>query len=163
MAAAEVEFHLVIRSEIEINAPPPVVWEYLDRPRDWKPSIVSIEHLDGQLGQEGETVRIGQRPVDQTVYVIMRTLRLEPYARRVQTLTTEASRATDGFVIYTLAPVGTSTALACEVVARCAVPADAVAGRPPAEFARVVNEATAAKLDADHRALKALIERRTAA
>ncbi|MEI6720213.1 MAG: SRPBCC family protein [Betaproteobacteria bacterium] len=161
MAGTEVEFHLVIRSEIEIGAPPPVVWGYLDRPRDWKPSIVSIEHLDGPPGQEGETLRIGQRPVDETVYVIMRTLRLEPYARRVQTLTTEASRATDGFVIYTLAPLGTSTRLACEVVARCVVPSGAIAGRTAAEFTRVVNEATAAKLDADHHTLKALIERRS--
>jgi hypothetical protein len=160
MAGAEVEFHLAIRSEIEIAAPPPIVWLYLDRPRDWKPSIVSIERLDGQPGREGEMLRIGQRPGDETVYVIMRTLRLEPYTWRVQTLSTEASRMTDGFVIYTLAPAGTSTRLACDVVARCTIAGDATGGKTPAEFARTVNEATAIKLDADHRALKTLIERR---
>ena len=160
MAGAEVDFHLAIPSEVEIAAPPAVVWEYLDRPRDWKPSIVSIERLEGQPGQEGETLRIGQRPGDETVYVIMRTLRLEPYTWRVQTLSTEASRMTDGFVIYALAPSGTSTRLACDVVARCAIAVGGVTGgKTPAEFARSVNEATAGKLDADHRALKALIER----
>lgn len=161
MAGAEVEFHLAIHSEVEIAAPPPVVWQYLDRPRDWKPSIVSIERLDGQPGREGETLRIGQRPGDETVYVIMRTLRLEPYNRRVQTLSTEASRATDGYVIYTLVPDGTATRLVCDVVARCEVAAAATGGKTAAEFARTVNEATTSKLDADHRALKALIERRS--
>jgi carbon monoxide dehydrogenase subunit G len=158
MAAAEVEFHLAIHSEIAISASPEVVWDYLDRPRDWKPSIVSIERLEGQPGQEGEILRIGQRPAHETVYVIMRTLRVEPYAWRVQTLSTEASRATDGFVIYRLLPEGASTRLACDVVARCAIAAGATGGRAPAEFARSVNEATAGKLDVDHRALKALIE-----
>jgi len=160
MATAEVEFHLAIRSEIVIEAPPHVVWDYLDRPGDWKPSIVSLERLSGARGQEGETLRLGQRPGTETVHVIMRTLRAEPYTRRVQTLTTEASRATDGFVIYTLAPAGTATHLACEVVARCSIAGDAVAGRTTAEFSRTVNDATAAKLDTDHRALKALVERR---
>ena len=160
MAAAQVEFHLVIRSEIDIEAPPRVVWEYLDRPRDWKPSIVWLERLEGVAGQEGETLRLGQRPGQETVHVIMRTLRSEPPARRVQTLATEADRTTDGYVIYALASVGNATRLACDVVARCSVAGAALAGLSEAEFARTVNEATAAKLDADHRTLKALVERR---
>jgi hypothetical protein len=161
MGVPEVEFHLAIHSEIDIDASPEVVWSWLDRPREWKPSIVSLERLDGEPGQEGESLRLGQRPGAETVHVLMQTLRAEPYARRVQTLRSEASRAVDGFVIYSLAPAGAATRLACEVVARCVVPGAAAAGASPVDFARGVNAATAAKLDADHRTLKALVERRT--
>lgn len=159
MSTTECQFHLAIHSEIEIEATPQVVWQWLDRPCEWKPSIVSLERLDGLPGQAGELLRLGQRPGTETVYMRMQTLRAEPYVRRVQTLCSEASRAVDGFVVYSLAPMGSATRLACDVVARCVLPSDAVAGGSVAEFAQSVNAATAAKLDADHRTLKALIER----
>jgi hypothetical protein len=159
MPDGPVDFHLVVHSEIVIESSPAVIWEFLDRPREWKPSIVSIERHGGQPGQAGETLRIGQRPAGETVYVTMRTLRADPPRRRVQTLATVAGRQTDGFVIYALEPAGAATRLVCDVVARCEVDAAALGGATPAEFDRQVNEATARKLDADHRALKALVER----
>ena len=158
MAVSPVVFHLVIRSTIVIDASASVVWQYLERPRDWKPSIVSLERLAGEPGQVGETLRLGQRPGDETVYVRMQTLQAEPAVRRVQTLTTEADSSIDGFVMYALTAVGNGTHLACDVVARCTLPNEALSGRSVSDFAQTVNEATAAKLDADHRALKALIE-----
>jgi hypothetical protein len=159
MRAAPLEFHIALRSEISIEASPAVVWEHLERPGEWKPSIVSIEHLDGQVGQEGETLRVCQRRADETAYVIMRTLKLEPYRWRVQALTTEGRRAADGFLIYTLEPAGTATRLVCDFVARCEAGVGTTGGATAAEFARIVNEATGVKLDADHRNLKALAER----
>jgi hypothetical protein len=155
------EFALAIRSRIEINAPPAEVWSQLGRLQGWKSSVVSIERLAGEPDAEGETLRVGQRPGDTTVHTIMRTVRVEPGAWKVQTLQTEDGHTTDGYVAYSLDPAGANgTRLSCEVIARCRVvppPGDAE-GVPPAGFAHAVNESTRAKLDADHVALKRLVE-----
>jgi Polyketide cyclase / dehydrase and lipid transport len=158
---ALLEFDLAIRSRIEIGAPPAVVWSQLGRLQGWKDSVVSVERIAGEPDAEGETLRIGQRPVDTTVYTIMRTVRIEPEAWKVQTLQTEDGRVTEGYVAYTLESVGARrTRLGCEVMARCRVlPPDGVAGdASPTGFARAVNESTRAKLDADHAALRRLVE-----
>lgn len=158
-SSSTAEFFLAIRSEIRIAAPPASVWSFLDRPRDWKPSIVAIEHLHGEPDTEGELLRVAQRPGDQTVQVLMRTVRLEPPSWRVQTLTTENSRATDGFVIYSLQPTDGATQLTCEVVGRCVLPWSALSGSTVEEFARRINQDTRAKLETDLRLLKALAEK----
>lgn len=156
-AEPDLEFHLAIRSRIDIAAPPVAVWAELGRLQAWKTSVVSIERLAGEPGAEGETLRVGQRPADVTVHTILRTLRAEPAAWKVQTLQTEDGRTTDGYVTYSLEPAGPGTRLSCEVVARCRVRAPAGPGASAA-LARSVNEATRAKLDADHEALKRLVE-----
>lgn len=159
MTGAPVEFHLALRSEIVIEALPRIVWECIDRPREWKPSIVAIERIGGERGHEGEQVRVAQRPESETVYVLMQTVRLEPYTWRVQTLVTEASSATDGFVIYSMFPDGIATRLTCEVVARCELPAASIGDTNVGDFAQGVNNSTRSKLDEDLRRLKALAER----
>jgi carbon monoxide dehydrogenase subunit G len=159
--AVLLEFDLAIRNRIEIDAPPAAVWSQLGRLQGWKRSVVSVERLAGEPDAEGETLRVGQRPGDTTVHTIMRTVRVEPGVWKVQTLQTEDGRTTDGYVAYTLEPVGTNgTRLSCEVIARCrVVPPDDVAERvSPAGFAHAVNESTRTKLDADHAALKRLVE-----
>ena len=155
MSAGEIEFDLAMRSEITIAAPPATVWIYLDRPREWKPSIVSLELVAGIAGTEGETLRVGQRPAAETVHVIMRTLRLEAPSWRVQTLATEDSRAVDGFLLYSLHRIDGGTQLRCDFVAHCRAPAAAGAD---GDFAQRIGEATLVKLDADHRSLKQLVE-----
>ncbi len=151
------EFDLAISSRIDIAAAPERVWPCLARPQDWKPSVVSVERLAGEPEAEGETLRIGQRPVDVTVHTIMRTVRSDAPRWKVQTLQTEDGRTTDGYVSYALEPAGPGTRLRCEVVARCQIALpdgfDAVE-----DFARLVNASTLAKLDADHTALKHLVE-----
>ena len=159
MTSAELEFHLAMRSEITIDASPAIVWSFLDRPRDWKPSIVSLECIAGTRGTEGEMLRVGQRPAGETVHVIMQALRLVPPSWRVQTLVSEHSRAVDGFVLYSLSPIGSATGVSCEFVARCRVPTASIGGRTLEVFAHELNEATARKLDADHQMLKELVER----
>lgn len=159
--ATLLEFDLAIRSRIEIDAPPAAVWSQLGQLQGWKSSVVSLERLAGEPDAEGETLRLGQRPGGTTVHTIMRTVRVEPGAWKVQTLQTEDGRTTDGYVAYTLDPAGAhGTRLCCEVIARCrVVPPDRDAeGVSPAEFAHSVNEATRAKLDADHAVLKRLVE-----
>ena len=155
------EFDLAIRSRIEIAAPPAAVWSQLGRLQGWKSSVVSVERLAGEADAEGETLRVGQRPGDTTVHTIMRTVRIDPWAWKVQTLQTEDGHTTDGYVAYTLEPAGANgTRLSCEVVARCrVVPPDDVAETvSPADFALAVNVSTRAKLDADHAVLKWLVE-----
>jgi hypothetical protein len=160
MSEALVDFHIALRSEIEITAPVSAVWQRLEQPRDWKPSIVSIERIDGQPGEEGETLRLCQRRGEETAYLIMRTLGVQPGRWRVQTLTTEDRPDADGFVIYALEPTTTGTRLVCDFVARCLADARAIGGATIAEFARNVSAATSQKLDADHLLLKMLVERR---
>ncbi len=155
------EFDLAIRSRIEIGAPPAAVWSQLGRLQRWKSSVVSVERLAGETDAEGEMLRVGQRPGDTTVHTIMRTVRIEPWSWKVQTLQTEDGRTTDGYVAYSLEPAGTNgTRLSCEVIARCRVapPAGDAQGVSPAAFAHAVNESTRAKLDADHAVLKRLVE-----
>ncbi len=159
MSAPAVEFHLALRCEVAIDATPATIWNWLERPQDWKPSIVALERVSGTPGAEGERLRVAQRPGEQTVQVLMETVRLEPLTWRVQTLTTEASQATDGYVLYSLRAAGATTHLACEVVARCSLPATAIGDTPLAEFAVRINGATRDKLVADLQLLKALAER----
>ena len=159
MTSPAVEFYLAIRSEVAIEATPGTIWGCLDRPQDWKPSIVAVEHLGGTRGGEGERLRVAQRPGEQTVQVLMETVRLDPHVWRVQTLTTEASNSTDGYVIYSLRPAGATVQLTCEVVARCSVPAAAIGDATVADFSARINEATRDKVAADLLALKTLAER----
>ena len=158
-SAAPVRFFLAIRSHVVIAAPAPRIWSYLDRPQEWKPSIVAIERLRGARGAEGEQLRVAQRPGNQTVHMLMETVRLEPPVWRVQTLVTESSRTTDGFVIYSLDSAGNTVQLVCEVVARCEMQADMLGQSPVEEFVRRINEDTRQKLDADLLRLKTLSER----
>lgn len=159
MSGADLEFHIALRSEVAIEAPPQIVWDYLDRQQEWKPSIVSLERRAGNAGEAGEVLRIGQRPGDETVHVFMQMLRVTPNTWRVQTLVTEASNAVDGYVLYSLRPEGSTTQLCCEFVARCRIPVATAGDVSPAEMASRTSAATAAKLDADHQLLKALVER----
>ncbi len=160
MAAGDLAaFFLAIRSEVLVAAPIARVWSHLDRPGDWKPSIVAIEHLAGTPGTEGERLRVAQRPGDRTVPVLMETVRLEAPRWRVQTLVTEDGPATDGYVIYSLSAADDGTRVDCEVIARCALPRDALDESPLEEFARRVNADTRRKLDDDLHLLKALCER----
>jgi hypothetical protein len=151
------EFDLAIRSRIDIAAAPERLWPHLARLQDWKTSVVSVERLAGEPDAEGETLRIGQRPVDVTVYTIMRTVRSVAPHWKIQTLRTEDGLMTDGYVSYSLEPEGSATRLRCDVIARCRIALpdgfDAVE-----DFARLANESTLAKLDADHAALKRLVE-----
>lgn len=155
--SARVDFRLALRSRVSIAAPAATVWPLLSRLEAWKSSVVSIERLAGEPDSEGETLRVAQRPADVTVNTILRTLCVERDAWRVQSLTTEDGEATDGYVTYTLDPVSDGTLVTCELVARCRVAAPAATADVDA-FARVVNEATRAKLDADHAVLKRLAE-----
>jgi Polyketide cyclase / dehydrase and lipid transport len=155
---AWVEFDLAIRSQIDIAAPAPIVWSALSNLRAWKTSVVSVERLAGEADCEGETLRIGQRPMDVTVHTIMRSVRVQKPHWKIQTLQTEDGRATDGYVLYTLEPFGSGTRICCQVIAQCRVPDPGTMPQPA--FARHVNEATRAKLDADHMILKRLLEGR---
>ena len=161
VATPEMTFHLAIRSEIEILAPAALVWDYLHRPTEWKSSIVSIERIAGSPGEEGETLRIGQRPAEETVYVIMRTLRSTPSEWRVQTISTEANQMTDGYVSYALSKSSTGTYLVANFIARCMLDSTVTLRQPLAEYVALIGKATNDKLDADHAALKTLIEQTT--
>lgn len=154
-----VEFDLVLHSEIEICRPPAVIWPHLDRLQEWKDSVVSVERTAGARDTVGEVLRIGQQPAGQTVHVLQRTLRIQVPHHRVQSLTTEDGISTTGYVIYSLMPRGDQTLVVCDVLARVRVPAAAHEAGGAAEFARGANDATQAKLDGDHRALKRLVER----
>ena len=160
MSRPEMTFHLAIRSEIEILAPAVIVWDYLHRPTEWKSSIVSIERIAGSPGEEGETLRIGQRPVAETVYVIMRTLRSTPYEWRVQTISTEANQMTDGYVSYALSKSSTGTIVVANFIARCVLDSTVELRQPLAEYVALISKATNEKLDADHAALKIVIEQK---
>jgi hypothetical protein len=122
MPSPAVEFDMAVRSVVTIDAPPAEVWSGLARLQDWKPSVVSVERLGGAAeGEEGETLRVGQRPGDSTVYVIMRTIRSLPHEWKLQTLRTEDGDATDGYVSYSLLAEQGGTRLCCAAVARCRV------------------------------------------
>ncbi len=151
------DFRLALRSRVAIAAPPAAVWTVLGRLDAWKTSVVAMERLAGAPDEEGETLRVDQRPADVTVSTILRTLRVERGAWRVQSLSTADGETTEGYVTYTLDPVGDGTLVTCELVARCRVAAPEAPVDVDA-FARQVNEATRAKLDADHASLKRLVE-----
>lgn len=157
MTGGTVEFPLVIRSRVTIAAEPEAVWQRLEDLQSWKASVVSLERLAGDPGREGETLRLGQRPLDEVVHVRMTTLRVQPPAWKVQTLQTEQDASIDGYVVYALDPAPGGTLVSCDVIARCRIvpPAGTTDGTA---FARRATEATLAKLDADHAALKRLVE-----
>jgi len=158
MSGGLIEFDLVIRSEVEINAALPVVWNYLSRVQEWKPSVTSVERVQGAAGSIGEVLRLGQRSGDDIVHVIHKTLQLEGNNWRVQSLETEDGRTARGYLVYSLYERGAGTLLAAELLARACIP-EAVAGALSAEQAsRKICEATRAKFHADHLALKRLIE-----
>jgi len=157
------DFRFAMRSEISIAAGPDEVWDFLGRPREWKPSIVSLERLAGFEGGEGEILRLGQRSGAETVYVRMETLRAVRPSWRVQTLDTEQDGGIRGFVVYSLRFDCTGTLLCCDFVANCRMPVHLEVGVTASEFIERVSEATLEKLDADHGRLKALVERGTGA
>lgn len=153
-----IEFDLALRCEIAIESPASVLWGYLDRPREWKDSVASIERIDGEPGEVGEVLRIGQRPSGEIVYTILKTLRLKHTEWKVQSLATENGRLSCGYVIHSLYERGGRTQLVYDFVARCRLPAAEAEGRRREEFARMVQDGTQAKIDADLLVLKNLIE-----
>lgn len=161
MADEHFEFDLVIRDSVEIAAPPARVWEPLRRLQDWKASVASIESVEGVPGAVGEVLRVGQAAGERIVHVRMKTLAVEPGAWLVQTLETEDSRTTRGYVAYTLHDRGGRTLLTGELIARASFPMAAVPRGQTAEHtAAAISEATRAKLQSDHLALKRHIEER---
>lgn len=158
MPSPAVEFDMAVRSVVTIDAPPAEVWSGLARLQDWKPSVVSVERLGSAAeGEEGETLRIGQRPGDSTVYVIMRTIRSLPDEWKLQTLRTEDGDATDGYVSYSLIAEQEGTRLCCAAIARCRAPLPPGVGSGR-DLERIVNVSTLEKLEADLARLKQLVE-----
>lgn len=160
MTSECIEFDLVLRSVVEIDAAPPMVWGGLDRLQEWKPSVASVERLQGLPGSIGEVLRLGQKAGDRIVYVIHETLQLEPGVWRVQSLETEDGRSTRGYLVYSLHERGTGTLLVGELLARASLPASALAGRSVEQASRMITDATRAKFHADHLALKQWVESR---
>lgn len=159
-ASPLVEFDLSLHHEVEILRPAAVVWPYLDLLRDWKASVVSVEHVGGIRGSVGEVLRIGQRPGAGTVHVLHTTLAMVAPRWRIQSMVTEDGVTTDGYVIYTLVEHAGRTLVLCHVAAKVRLPrADAQRAGDVEQLARTANEGTLAKLDADHCRLKRLIER----
>jgi hypothetical protein len=160
MTSEFIEFDLVMRSVVEIDAAPPIVWGGLDRVQQWKPSVASVERLQGSPGSIGEVLRLGQKAGDRIVYVIHKTLQLEPGVWRVQSLETEDGRSTRGYLVYSLHERGTGTLLVGELLARASLPADTLGGQSEDEAARMISTATRAKFHSDHLALKQWVESR---
>lgn len=154
------EFDLILHSEIDIARSAAVVWPYLDRLREWKDSVVSVERAAGKPDEVGGVLRIGQRPGTQTVYVLQKTLGLQVPRWRVQTLETEDGITTSGYICYSLVESAGHTQVICSVAARVRVPASSAEQAGGIEkLALAANVDTQTKLDADHRALKQLVER----
>jgi hypothetical protein len=149
---------MVLRSQTVIEAAAETVWDRLEAIREWKASVVSLERVAGAPGEVGEVLRVGQRPVDQTVYVIQRTLAVQKPSWKLRTLSTEDGRSVDGYVSYSLAQHESRTSLTFELMARVSMPRDSLQGRTIEELAQTVTEATRTKLDKDHQVLKSLIE-----
>jgi hypothetical protein len=161
MSEQHFEFDLVIHDVVEIAAPPDRAWQALRRLQDWKASVASIESLEGRPGAVGEVLRVGQSAGDRIVYVRMKTLASEPGAWLVQTLETEDGHTTRGYVAYTLHDRSGRTLLVGELLARACLPLAAVPpGHTAEQAAAAVSEATRAKLQSDHLALKRRIEER---
>jgi len=155
-----VEFDLALHAEVEISRPAAVVWPYLERLREWKDSVVSLEHLEGTPGTVGAVQRIGQRPGTVTVHVLHRTLAVTAPRWKIQSMVAEDGVTTDGYVIYTLVERDGRSLVLCDVVAKVRVPQPSAHQAGGIEqLAHTANEATLAKLDADHRKLKQWIER----
>jgi hypothetical protein len=157
-----VGFDLAIRGRVDIAASPESVWPQLARVERWKSSVVSVEHVEGPAGDVGELLRVGQKSAKETVFVLMRTLSLEAPSLRVQSLATEAGPEVRGYVIYSVDRQPRGCRVTCDLVARCELLPSALDGRPIESLARDITEATRVKLDSDHAALKALIERAAA-
>lgn len=158
MSGERFEFDLAIRSEIVIGAPSPLLWEYLDRAREWKASVDSIERIDGTSQEIGEVLRVGQRAATGVVYTRLKTLQLKPNNWKMQSLTTEDGRIPVGYVIHSLYEIGAHTRLVCDLLTRCHLQAAELAGHTTQEFARIACQATQAKMDSDLRVLKKLVE-----
>lgn len=153
-------FDLVLHGEIEIERAPEAVWPCLGRLREWKDSVVSLERIRGEANAVGEVLRIGQRPGRETVYMLQETLAARAPRWRIQSLRAEDGVSANGYIAYTLVDMGAHTLVVCDVAAKVQVTAAAVqqAGGIHA-LARTANDATQAKLDADHAALKRLVEK----
>ena len=153
------EFDLALRSEVRIAASAARVWGCLGDLQAWKPSVVSVDRIDGETGEVGEVLRVGQRSAQGVVYVCMRTVETEEAAWKVQTLETDDGRTTRGYLTYRLIGAPDATQVYAQLVARAAVERSAIPpGSPPAEFARTIADATRTKLDADHARLRELAE-----
>lgn len=159
-ASTLVEFDLSLHSEVIISRPAAAVWPYLDRLGDWKDSVVSVEHIGGTRGLVGERFRVGQRPGTATVHVTHETLAMQLPRWKIQSMVSEDGVTTEGYVIYTLVEHGDQTLVLCNVAGKVRVPsAGAQQAGGTEQLARTANEATQAKLDADHSRLKQLLER----
>lgn len=153
------EFDLAIRSEVQIGAPPDLVWRALDQPGEWKASVASVERVSGPRGGVGEVLRVGQRSGERLVFVTHRTVELEPFVWRVQWLETEDGRSTRGYLAYSLDARGAGTQLVGQLLARAALPVGSIRGKCDEEASRMIVRATRDKFHADHLALKRLVER----
>ena len=154
------EFDLILHGELRIDQGAAEIWSWLERFAEWKESVVSVECVAGARGAIGEVLRIGQRPVGQTVYVLQKTLGLEFPRWKIQSLITEDGVSTNGYVSYTLVEQDRGTLVICNVMATVRVPIAAVTQAGGLEaFARAANDATREKLEADHQRLKSLAER----
>jgi hypothetical protein len=153
------EFDLALRSDVQIAARAARVWACLEDFQAWKPSVVSVDRVEGASGAIGEVLRVGQRGAHGVVHVRMRTLQSEPGAWKVQTLETEDGRTTRGYVTYRLVEQGAATQVYAQLIARAAIVRTAIPPDcPSAEFVRTIADATRAKFDADHATLKRLAE-----
>ena len=72
------EFDLALRSDVQIAARVARVWACLENLQAWKPSVVSVDRVEGASGEIGEVLRVCQRGAHGVVYVRMRTLQSEP-------------------------------------------------------------------------------------
>jgi hypothetical protein len=159
-ASTLLEFDLTVHSEVEVSRPAAVVWPYLDQLQDWKDSVVSVEHIGGVRGAVGEVFRIGQRPAATTVHVVHKTLATMAPRWKIQHMITEDGLTTDGYLIYALIERDDRTLILCNLAGKVRLPGSDVQQAGGIErLARTANEATQAKLDADHARLKQLIER----
>ena len=65
---------------------------------------------------------------------------------------------TDGYVSYALSKSSTGTFLLANFIPRCLLDSTVTLRQPLAEYVALISKATHDKLDADHAALKTLIE-----
>jgi len=159
MTTGFMEFDIVVRSEITIDAPPEAVWYQLSRLQEWKDSIHSLERIAGQPGEVGEVLKIGQRRGDRIVFVTQKTLETIAPSRKVEYLETEDGKAARGYIIYSMVDQGASTWVCCDLLIRSAVPFERVEGAGVEHMAGQARLATREKLDADHRVLKSMLEK----
>jgi hypothetical protein len=158
MSNDSLEFDLVMRSAVEIGAPPRAVWAALGRLEAWKSSVALVERIAGEPDAIGEVLRVRQRAGEAIVYVTHRTIACERPSWKVQWLETEDGRSTRGYLVYSLAARDGGTDLVGQLLARAALPRGTRPDLSDERASRIICEATQAKFHADHVVLKRLVE-----